>query len=159
MAFVVHDLKNPVNSVDLHAQVLQRDRDLSAEAQDSVTQIKDVAGPSSSAPQKIVNLVAKFRNRCEQRNGVEISLNGGPIGNVHPRLIDVDAPVAAHDVSTGCVKFPEITRGAGTEVNHRDTARLDALDQRARVWLREPNIIVARQGAYPAIENLNGTGP
>ena len=40
MAFVVHDLKNPVNSVDLHAQVLQRDRDLSADAQDSVTQIR-----------------------------------------------------------------------------------------------------------------------
>jgi signal transduction histidine kinase len=40
MAFVIHDLKNPVNSMDLHAQVLQRDRDLSPKAQDSVTQIR-----------------------------------------------------------------------------------------------------------------------
>jgi signal transduction histidine kinase len=40
MAFVVHDLKNPLNSMDLHAQVLQRDRGLPAHAQDSVTQIR-----------------------------------------------------------------------------------------------------------------------
>ena len=40
MAFIVHDLKNPVNSMDLHAQVLQRDRELSRGAQESVTQIR-----------------------------------------------------------------------------------------------------------------------
>jgi signal transduction histidine kinase len=40
MAFVVHDLKNPLNSMDLHAQVLQRDRELSPKAQDSVMQIR-----------------------------------------------------------------------------------------------------------------------
>jgi two-component system, sensor histidine kinase and response regulator len=39
-AFIVHDLKNPVNSMDLHAQVLQRDRELSASAQQSVTHIR-----------------------------------------------------------------------------------------------------------------------
>jgi signal transduction histidine kinase len=40
MAFIVHDLKNPVNSMDLHAQVLQRDRELSHGAQESVTHIR-----------------------------------------------------------------------------------------------------------------------
>jgi two-component system, sensor histidine kinase and response regulator len=40
MAFIVHDLKNPVNSMDLHAQALQRDRGLSSSAQDSVTHIR-----------------------------------------------------------------------------------------------------------------------
>jgi signal transduction histidine kinase len=40
MAFVVHDLKNPVNSMDLHAQVLQRNRELPASVQDSVSQIR-----------------------------------------------------------------------------------------------------------------------
>jgi signal transduction histidine kinase len=29
MSFVVHDLKNPVNSMDLHAQVLLRDPEIS----------------------------------------------------------------------------------------------------------------------------------
>ena len=40
MAFVVHDLKNPVNSMDLHAQVLLRDKTLSPTAADSAAQIR-----------------------------------------------------------------------------------------------------------------------
>jgi signal transduction histidine kinase len=40
MAFVVHDLKNPVNAMDLHAQLLVRDKTLTPEAHDSATQIR-----------------------------------------------------------------------------------------------------------------------
>jgi signal transduction histidine kinase len=40
MAFVVHDLKNPVNSMDLQAQLLLRDRALSDEARKSALQIR-----------------------------------------------------------------------------------------------------------------------
>jgi signal transduction histidine kinase len=40
MAFVVHDLKNPVNAMDLHAQLLARDKSLSPEARESATQIR-----------------------------------------------------------------------------------------------------------------------
>jgi len=39
-AFVVHDLKNPVNAIDLHAQLLLRDRGLSASARESATVIR-----------------------------------------------------------------------------------------------------------------------
>jgi len=39
-AFVVHDLKNPVNAIDLHAQVLCRDKELSADARESATSIR-----------------------------------------------------------------------------------------------------------------------
>jgi signal transduction histidine kinase len=39
-AFVVHDLKNPVNSIDLHAQFLLRNRELPSSARDSVAQIR-----------------------------------------------------------------------------------------------------------------------
>jgi two-component system sensor histidine kinase/response regulator len=42
-AFVVHDLKNPVNSMDLHAQVLLREKGLPATARDSATQIRTEA--------------------------------------------------------------------------------------------------------------------
>ncbi len=42
-AFVVHDLKNPVNAMDLHAQFLQRERGLSDEARQSVLQIRSEA--------------------------------------------------------------------------------------------------------------------
>jgi two-component system sensor histidine kinase/response regulator len=43
MAFVVHDLKNPVNTLDLHAQLLQRNPGLPPSARDSVQQIRDEA--------------------------------------------------------------------------------------------------------------------
>ena len=39
-AFVVHDLKNPVNAMDLHAQLLLRDKGLSESARGSATQIR-----------------------------------------------------------------------------------------------------------------------
>lgn len=42
-AFVVHDLKNPVSSMDLHAQFLLRDRALSEQARDSARHIRDQA--------------------------------------------------------------------------------------------------------------------
>jgi two-component system sensor histidine kinase/response regulator len=42
-AFVVHDLKNPVNAMDLHAQFLQRERGLSDDARQSVLQIRTEA--------------------------------------------------------------------------------------------------------------------
>jgi signal transduction histidine kinase len=40
-AFVVHDLKNPVNVIDLHAQLLLRQRDLADNAKNSVHQIRE----------------------------------------------------------------------------------------------------------------------
>jgi two-component system, sensor histidine kinase and response regulator len=43
MAFVVHDLKNPVNSMDLHAQILLRDRALSEGAHAAAMQIRSEA--------------------------------------------------------------------------------------------------------------------
>jgi signal transduction histidine kinase len=42
-AFLVHDLKNPVNSMDLHAQLLLRDPTLSENARASATQIRSEA--------------------------------------------------------------------------------------------------------------------
>jgi signal transduction histidine kinase len=42
-AFVVHDLKNPVSAMDLHAQLLLRDSSLSESARDSATQIRQEA--------------------------------------------------------------------------------------------------------------------
>ena len=43
MAFVVHDLKNPVNAMDLHAQLLLRHRGLPEELRDSAQQIRTEA--------------------------------------------------------------------------------------------------------------------
>jgi signal transduction histidine kinase len=43
MAFVVHDLKNPVNAMDLHAQLLFRDKSLTPEARESAARIRVAA--------------------------------------------------------------------------------------------------------------------
>jgi signal transduction histidine kinase len=43
MAFVVHNLKNPVNAMDLHAQVLLHDRKLPARVLESAQHIGDSA--------------------------------------------------------------------------------------------------------------------
>ena len=43
MAFVVHDLKNPVNAMDLHAQLLTRDHTLGESARESAAQIRSTA--------------------------------------------------------------------------------------------------------------------
>lgn len=43
MAFVVHDLKNPVNSIDLHAQLLSRTPDLPPRATQAIARIRDSA--------------------------------------------------------------------------------------------------------------------
>jgi len=42
-AFIVHDLKNPVNSMDLYAQLLLRDRSLGDSARDAAAQIRSEA--------------------------------------------------------------------------------------------------------------------
>lgn len=42
-SFVVHDLKNPVNTLDLHAQLLLREPDLPARAKESVLHIRSEA--------------------------------------------------------------------------------------------------------------------
>lgn len=53
-AFVVHDLKNPVNAIDLHAQVLLRDRQLPESARDSVGHIR---GGARQLTRMILNLL------------------------------------------------------------------------------------------------------
>lgn len=42
-SFVVHDLKNPVSTMDLHAQLLLRDRELPPRARDSIQRIRHEA--------------------------------------------------------------------------------------------------------------------
>lgn len=54
MAFVVHDLKNPVSAMDLHAQRLMRDKDLSEKAQKAARAIRNEA---STLMRLITNLL------------------------------------------------------------------------------------------------------
>jgi signal transduction histidine kinase len=80
MAFIVHDLKNPVNSMDLHAQVLQRDRTLPASAQESV---KHIRAGTRQLGRMILNLL-------------DVSKADG--GQLEPKRGDVDLRRLVEDV-------------------------------------------------------------
>jgi signal transduction histidine kinase len=72
MAFVVHDLKNPVNSMDLQAQILLRDRTLSEPARAAASQIRSEA---RQLGRMIVNL---------------LDLSKADEGKLAPRIARVD---------------------------------------------------------------------
>jgi two-component system, sensor histidine kinase and response regulator len=80
MAFVVHDLKNPVSTMDLHAQVLLRDRDMPARAHESARLIRDEA---RSLMRLILNL---------------LDISKTDEGRLTPKRSDVDLPTLVADV-------------------------------------------------------------
>jgi signal transduction histidine kinase len=76
-SFVVHDLKNPVSSIDLLAQLLQRDKKLPAEARDTAAAIRvEVA----SLLRLILNL---------------LDINKSEEGQLSPSLAPLDLPALA----------------------------------------------------------------
>jgi len=82
MAFVVHDLKNPVNAMDLFAQTLVREKTLPEEA-------RATAG--------------KIRNEARQLNRMILNLldvSKGDEGRLTPKLADISAKTLLADVMT-----------------------------------------------------------
>ncbi|HEX2573192.1 MAG TPA: hybrid sensor histidine kinase/response regulator [Polyangia bacterium] len=69
--FLVHDLKNPVNSVDLNAQVVLRARDASEPARDAARRIRDEA-------RSLLNLILNLLDINRSEEG-QLSLRLGPI--------------------------------------------------------------------------------
>src|ERR1700693_1519550 len=97
----------------------------------------------------------QFRKRREQNPGIEVSSDGGPIADVHPSLVDVDAPIYPHDVAARRVQLPEKACRAGAEVNHGNTSRTNSLDESARIGGDVAHVIVRAQRAGPTIEYLD----
>ncbi len=79
-AFVVHDLKNPVNAIDLHAQVLLREQGLTESARESAASIRTEARQLN---RMILNL---------------LDLSKGDEGKLSPNLVDVDLRALVADV-------------------------------------------------------------
>lgn len=67
MAFIVHDLKNPVGSMDLLAQLLLRDRALPAGARDSATQIRTEARHLTRMIMNLLDLAKADEGKLEPR--------------------------------------------------------------------------------------------
>lgn len=67
MAFVVHDLKNPVNSIDLHAQVLLRDGALPETLRESAALIRTEARHLTRMIMNLLDLSKSDEGRLEPR--------------------------------------------------------------------------------------------
>ena len=81
MAFVVHDLKNPVSAMDLHAQFLLRERGLPESARESATQIRAEARQLN---RMILNL---------------LDISKADEGQLSPKLSPVDVASLVADVA------------------------------------------------------------
>ena len=79
-AFVIHDLKNPVSVMDLHAQLLLRDKELPGRARDSAMQIRTQA---RQLTRMILNL---------------LDVSKADEGQLAPRRVDVDLRLLVDDV-------------------------------------------------------------
>jgi signal transduction histidine kinase len=93
-AFVVHDLKNPVNSLDLRAQLLLRDPELPERARESVQRIREEA-------RSLLRLVLNLLDISKAEEG-QLSLRASDIG-LDALLAEV---VAAHDAKA---RIAEVT--------------------------------------------------
>src|SRR5205814_9815047 len=96
-----------------------------------------------------------LRKWCEQYSRIEIALHSRAVADVHPSLVDIDAPIDAHHIAARCVQFAEESRTAGSKVNDRHACRPHTLNQGARIRGYESHVIVRTERAYPAIENLD----
>ena len=91
---------------------------------------------------RFVNLHSSSGIGEKSATGIQIPLHRGTIADVHPGLIDVDAPVDPHDVASRRVQLAKEAGRAGAEVNHRHAGGADALDQGAGIRSDETYVIV-----------------
>jgi CheY-like chemotaxis protein len=110
-SFVVHDLKNPVNAIDLHAQILCRDKELSADARESamsiraetrhlmrlITNLLDIS--KSEEGQLVPNKVPVEWRALVSRSWKHLRRTGSPVTSDwkrrHAETIHVDRPTPA----------------------------------------------------------------
>jgi signal transduction histidine kinase len=106
MAFVVHDLKNPVNSMDLHAQVLLRDKSLSADTRDAATQIRAAARQLSRLIYNLLDLSKADEGKLfAKRTDVDLrALVGAVIG-------EMEIAAQSHEVSLSAALDVDRVRG------------------------------------------------
>jgi two-component system sensor histidine kinase/response regulator len=80
-AFIVHDLKNPAGAMDLHAQLILRDAQLSPRARESALRIRD----------EVRHLVRLIMNLLD--------ISKSEQGQLVPQLTSVDVDALAHEVA------------------------------------------------------------
>lgn len=106
-AFVVHDLKNPVHTIDLLAQRVQRDKSASEQTRDIALRMRDEAG---ALLRMITNL---------------LDLSKGDEGSLHPRAVVLAVPELVKEIAAA-MRVRAQTAGVTIEVVSPEHAQLVA---------------------------------
>src|ERR1700684_3819019 len=67
---------------------------------DAVTQVENMAGTRSGAAEQFVYADLELGHRSKEHHRVQIALNRRAVADIHPSLVDIEAPVNAHDVAS-----------------------------------------------------------
>lgn len=145
-AFIVHDLKNPVNSIDLQAQLLLRDRGSSERARDVAGRIRAEVRDLSRLILNLLNVTRSAQGRlCPTRVPIDLRALVGEIvearrAQAEEQAVTLRAEVAAEEVEAD----PDLLRRVlenlvenavrhaphGTTVRVSTTSRGDAVEVR-----------------------------
>src|SRR6266852_4311229 len=99
--------------------------------ENAMAEIENVTRARTSTLQELMDAHSQLGNGREQYRGVEVPLYRRTVADVHPSLVDVDAPVDAHYVTTRGMQLAKKSSSAGAEVDHGNASGTDTLDQRA----------------------------
>src|SRR5258708_6541897 len=75
--------------------------------QDSVPEVEDVAGARAGALQQIGDVQLELRHRREQDSWIEVALDRRAVADVHPGLVDIDAPIHSENIPTGRMQLDQ----------------------------------------------------
>ncbi|MET0389722.1 MAG: hybrid sensor histidine kinase/response regulator [Polyangiales bacterium] len=111
-AFIVHDLKNPASAMDLHAQLILRDPQLSERARDSALRIRDEVRHLVRLIMNLLDLSKNERHRLVPELGL---VDLGQLGDEISRALELKARTAgvtfAHDMQAREVRAdPDLLR-------------------------------------------------
>ncbi len=163
VAFIVHDLKNPVSAMDLHAQVLLREPSLSESTHESLAQIRtgarqlnrmilnilDVskAGEGKlTARRAVVDLralvaavIAELEMHAHARNvkireALEVPVVHGDEDLLHRMLVNLVENATRHAPHGGEVTVTAVPRAGGSEIRVADDGEGVPLQMRERIF-------------------------
>src|SRR5882762_10754392 len=124
----------------------------------AVAEVEDVARTSPRPREDVADLTRTLRGRGKQCCGLEIALDCA-VSDAGPRGVQRNPPVDADDVATSRREVFQKRRGAGTEVNQRHLRGTRQRQRLAAVRLYVGAIVVRRETADPAVEQLQRLRP
>jgi two-component system, sensor histidine kinase and response regulator len=146
MAFVVHDLKNPVNSMDLQAQLLERIPDLPARARRPIARIRDEARMQLRLILNLLDIAKSEEGRlAPTRASVDLdALFVEVVAALELRASDVEATLTSSCEVHSVVADPDLLRrvlenlveNAIRHAPEGSTVHLSARDEGGAVVLR-----------------------